>query len=77
MLMFGQIVHAIYLKKSDQKVRDKIREVCDFFYNLDLLKVPRSKGQDDLADSFMGNEDSSDKLKEMWAFNLPCVLMVN
>ena len=25
----------------------------------------------------MGDQDSVDKLKEMWAFNMPCVLLVN
>jgi hypothetical protein len=30
-----------------------------------------------LTESFMANEDSTDKLREMWAFNLPCALLVN
>ena len=47
------------------------------FFDLELLKSPSTAKSDDLTDSFMGNEDSSDKIKEMWAFNLPCVLLVN
>jgi predicted transcriptional regulator len=31
----------------------------------------------EITESFMVNEDSTDKLKEMWAFNLPCALLVN
>lgn len=75
--MFGQIIHAVFLRKPDASVVSKIKEVSDMFFNLDLLKTPSTGKSDDLADSFMGNEDSTDKIKEMWAFNLPCVLLVN
>ena len=55
-------------------MRQKIIDVCDAFFDLELLKQDKNKG--DLADSFMNNDDG-EKIKEMWAYNLPCVLLVN
>ena len=58
----------------------KILEVSGVFYDPklienDLLKVQK---KEDVAQSFMNNEqDDLDRIKEMWAFNLPCVLLVN
>lgn len=51
-----------------------ISETCDAFYDLDLLKQEKGKG--DLTDSFMTNDDT-EKIKEMWAYHLPCVLLIN
>jgi hypothetical protein len=74
MQQFGKIIHAIHLKNPSDKVKSKIKEVSDNFYDLQLLV---GKHETDLTESFMANEDSTDKLREMWAFNLPCALLVN
>ena len=34
---FGPIIHSIFKTKDSAKVLTKITEVCDDFYNLDLL----------------------------------------
>lgn len=41
--------------------KQKLRLLCDSFYNLELLK----------------NDDDSSKIQEMWAFHLPAVLLIN
>ena len=50
--------------------------MTDYFYDLALVKGSSIK-EPEITESFMVNEDSTDKLKEMWAFNLPCALLVN
>jgi len=75
MINFGPIIHAVYLKCPENKViLSLIAVTCDQFYDIDLLKNEKSKG--DLADSFMTNDDT-EKIKEMWAYHFPCVLLVN
>jgi hypothetical protein len=64
----------VHLKNPSEVVKAKIREVSDSFYDLQLLV---GKKEVDLTESFMTNEDSTDKLRQMWAFNLPCTLLVN
>jgi len=75
MTNFGPIIHAVYLKAQDNKsLLSAIAQTCDLFYDLDVLKNEKLKG--DIADSFMTNDDT-EKIKEMWAYHLPCVLLVN
>jgi len=78
MQYFGQIIHAVHLKNSvaPTALQSRIREVTDYFYDLALIKGHTTK-EPEITESFMANEDSTDKLKEMWAFNLPCALLVN
>ena len=72
---FGPILHAVYLKSKtshmQEKISCKITEVCNGFYDLNLLNIER---QD--QDSF-SIEDDIVKIKEMWAYHLPCVLHIN
>ena len=70
---FGQIVHACYLKNDKKHLSAKINEVCRFFYDLEFLKAEKLNIQ--AEDSFM-SDDESEKIKEMWAFHMPCVLLV-
>eukprot|EP00350_Pseudokeronopsis_sp_OXSARD2_P005864 CAMPEP_0170567254 /NCGR_PEP_ID=MMETSP0211-20121228/80363_1 /TAXON_ID=311385 /ORGANISM="Pseudokeronopsis sp., Strain OXSARD2" /LENGTH=40 /DNA_ID= /DNA_START= /DNA_END= /DNA_ORIENTATION= len=36
------------------------------------------EGENNLYQSFMGNpSDDVDKIKQHWAFNMPCMLLVN
>jgi hypothetical protein len=50
----------------------KITEVCNAFYDLEFLKAEKGNSS---QESFMP-EDDSDKIKEMWAYHMPCVLLV-
>lgn len=61
-------------------------EVCDDF--MDLKRIAGKKLEEesqDLDDTVKaaklllssGTQDEMDRVKEMWAFNLPCILMVN
>lgn len=70
---FGQIVHACHLKNEKRQLSGKINEVCRFFYDLEFLKAEKVNIQ--AEDSFM-SDDESEKIKEMWAFHMPCVLLV-
>jgi hypothetical protein len=75
MTNFGPIIHAVYLKAPDNKVLlGAITQTCNQFYDLELLKSEKMKS--DIADSFMTNDDT-ERIKEMWAYHLPCVLLVN
>ena len=74
---FGPIIHSIYEKVSkkgpklsSQQVFSKIVEVCNGFYDLKLLKVEQTPEQ------FSPTEEI-EKLKEMWAYHMPCVLLIN
>lgn len=72
---FGPIIHAAFLKdQANQAVLAKIQEVCDSFYDLDLLKQEANHSH--IPDSF-STDDESEKIKEMWAYHLPCVLLIN
>ena len=58
----------------------KITEVCQAFYNLDFLNKndhEESKMSDKKITMSSTALDEHDKIKEMWAFNLPCMLLVN
>lgn len=75
MTNFGPIIHTVYQKAPDNKVLlAAIASTCDKFYDLEVLKNEKFKG--DIADSFMTNDDT-ERIKEMWAYHLPCVLLVN
>jgi len=37
MQQFGKIIHAMHLKNPSDKVKNKIKEVSDCFYDLKLL----------------------------------------
>ena len=37
MAQFGKIIHGIYLKQPNDKVKSKLREVSESFYDLSLL----------------------------------------
>ena len=61
-------------------------EVCDDF--MDLKRIAGKKLEEesqDLDDTVKaaklllssGTQDEMDRVKEMWAFNLPCILLVN
>jgi hypothetical protein len=70
---FGPIIHSISLKSSRKSTLfQKVTEICNTFYNLDLLRI---ENKIDLYDSF-SIDDDSEKIKEMWAFNMPCVLQI-
>lgn len=71
---FGQIIHAAWLK-NPVKLKDKITEVCNGFYDLEFLKNEKLVKLQQVEDSFM-TDDDTEKIKEMWAFHLPCVLLV-
>lgn len=49
-------------------------DVSNHFYDISQLW---GANEPEITESFMANEDSADKLKQMWAFNLPCTLLVN
>ena len=70
---FGQIIHAAHLKNSKNQLSAKITEVCNGFYDLEFLKS--EKLANNAEDSFM-TDDDTEKIKEMWAFHMPCVLLV-
>jgi hypothetical protein len=61
------------LKTNNKLILQKITEVCNYFYDLELLNNEKMKK--DSSDSF-NIEDDAEKLKEMWAYHLPCVLLV-
>ena len=68
---FGQIIHGVYLKVKNHP---KLPVVCNSFYDLELLKQESEKTAAD--DSFTPDDDL-EKMKESWAYNLPCVLLIN
>jgi len=60
--------------------------VSDAFYSMDRLKSKEKEVSDDedptedkLVQSFMNSDGSDDveTIKAMWAYNMPCVLLVN
>lgn len=69
---FGPTIHAVYKKAPHNKlVMAKIADVCRSFYDLQLLRQETAQHKN----SFSGDDDS-DKIKEMWAYHLPCVLLI-
>ena len=76
----------MYLKAQEagankQQLQSKITEVCDCFYNLRLVQgqgPEESKGGLNMQMSLSSTQfDEADKIKASWAFNFPCVLLVN
>ena len=69
---------------NQQVLKDKIKEVSDIFLDLNQIKghlgasvnLEESKSEKKLSMS-SNAQDEIDKIKECWAFNFPCVLLVN
>ena len=83
-LQFGKAVHEVWLKAekkgaNHQVLRNKIREVSDCFFNLKQIAGPQDEEYKAEAKITMSSnaQDEVDKIKECWAFNFPCVLLVN
>ena len=87
-LQFGKAVHEVWLKAekgcpNKQVLRDKIREVSLVFFNLQLVSGHLGASVDEEFKSekkltlSSNAQDELDKIKECWAFNFPCVLLVN
>ena len=88
---FGKIIYEVHLhtKEPIAKKKDlmaKIAEVCDDF--LDPSRIAGKKLEEESVDLddpvktaklmlSSGTQDEMDRVKEMWAFNLPCILLVN
>ena len=68
---------------SKQRLKDKITEVSNIFLNLAQIKGHLGDGDEEFKSaekklSLSSNaQDEIDKIKECWAFNFPCVLLVN
>jgi len=55
-----------------------INSCCSAFYEMNLVNSSTMEGENNLYQSFMGNpSDDVDKIKQHWAFNMPCMLLVN
>ena len=90
-LQFGKAVHQVWLKAekggvNSQQLRDKIREVSDIFFDINQIKGHLGGSSINLEESKSSNkklsmssnaQDEIDKIKECWAFNFPCLLLVN
>ena len=79
-------MHEIHLKTSEtgaerDLLKVQIREACDAFYDIDVLsKTSISSNKENSEKKITMSStalDEHDKIKEMWAFNLPCMLLVN
>ena len=79
-------MHEIHLKTSEtgaerDLLKAQIREACDAFYDIDVLsKTSISSNKENSEKKITMSStalDEHDKIKEMWAFNLPCMLLVN
>ena len=67
-------------------MRDKIRECSDIFFDIRQIKGHLGASLN-LGEEFKSSEkklsmssnaqDEIDKIKECWAFNFPCILLVN
>jgi hypothetical protein len=77
-------------KEVPQAIKTKIRAVTDTFYKQDRVenkddenkedeKKDESTVEDKLIQSFMNNSESDDieVVKQMWAFNMPCIVLIN
>ena len=69
-------------KESDKTIlQKKIRDACDAFYNVNVLSKTGDLDQNVASDKKISMSstalDEHDKMKEMWAFNMPCMLLVN
>ena len=88
---FGKIIYEVHLHTKEpiakkKELNSKIAEVCDDF--LDASRIAGKKLEEESVDLddpvktaklmlSSGKQDEVDRVKEMWAFNLPCILMVN
>jgi len=68
-------LHAVFKKTTKKEVMQKITDVCNQFYDIELLKGEKQKNAD-VSDSFM-TDDDTEKIKEMWAYHMPCVLLIH
>lgn len=50
--------------------------MCNSFYDLELLKTEKLVKGNAAEDSFM-TDDDTEKIKEMWAYHMPCILLVH
>ena len=76
----------MHLKSEDAaaaktQLKQKIRQVSDAFYNMGNLLggAGEEENKDPEKKISMSSTalDEHDKMKEMWAFNMPCMLLVN
>lgn len=67
----------MYLKcQKSPQVLSKLTEVSNSFYDLEVLKTEKLIKGTAAEDSFMSDDDS-EKIKEMWAYHMPCILLVH
>lgn len=88
----GKIIYEVHLHAKEpiakkKQLNEQIIQVCDDFLDLQRIagKKVEEESQSDLSDTVKaaklllssGTQDEMDRVKEMWAFNLPCILMIN
>ena len=70
---------------NKQQLLDKIREVSDIFFDINQIRghlgaslnLEESKSSQKKLSMSSNAQDEIDKIKECWAFNFPCLLLVN
>lgn len=88
-LQFGKAVHEVYLKAQEagpaekRLLLDKITEVSNAFIDKAHIEghlgegLEESKSAAKKLSMSSNTQDEMDKIKECWAFNFPCLLLVN
>lgn len=83
---FGEIIHQVYLKVGADSgapevsaLKLQISSCCSLFYDPSIISPFSLEGENNqICSSFMGAPtDDLDKIKYSWAFNMPCILLVN